>query len=482
MELLQGSNRGAVKREKMRKSVVTGMAALCCCVCFNALASDGTAPADTSSSCGVGECCHARQPRDESAPEAGCCSARPQREARLQRLTVGGYGEVALGRNFYSDNVYRYSSASSHKGEEHGRFDIPHAVVYLGYDFGKGWSMQSEIEFEHLGTGTEVEQEFEEAGEWENEIERGGEVELEQFWLQKSFLPQLNVRMGHLVVPVGGLNNRHEPLNFFTVYRPEGEYTVLPSTWHDTGISVWGQAGSWRYEVLLVSGLDAMLYSRDNFIKNGAHTPFDFQVANHPGVALRVDKSFRCGLDVGVSGYYSDAFGNTFPNDKPSVSYMNGVTGSTYVAALDFRYISGSWVVRGNADYGHVSDARALSRYKSSKGAADGSPYSDTPVGDEAYAVGIEAGYDLFSIIPVRDREQKCYLFARYERYDPYVANSGQGTYNFTRKDRIAAGVNWYPIPQIAVKAEYSYRFLRAGYNDEPSINIGIAYMGFFQH
>ncbi|MBQ7273824.1 MAG: hypothetical protein IJR12_09480, partial [Bacteroidales bacterium] len=45
-----------------------------------------------------------------------------------KRFSVGGYGEVALSRNFYSDNVYRYSSAASHKGEQHGRFDIPHAV------------------------------------------------------------------------------------------------------------------------------------------------------------------------------------------------------------------------------------------------------------------------------------------------------------------------------------------------------------------
>ena len=147
-----------------------------------------------------------------------------------QRLSIGGYGEVAMSRHFYSDHVYRYTSASSHSDENHGRFDIPHAVIYLGYDFGKGWTMQTEIEFEHTGTGTAVEKEFEEAGEWESEVEKGGEVELEQFWIQKSFRPGLNVRVGHIVVPVGGLNNAHEPLNFFTVYRPEGEYTILPST------------------------------------------------------------------------------------------------------------------------------------------------------------------------------------------------------------------------------------------------------------
>ena len=93
-------------------------------------------------------------------------SASAQQTHEEGTLTIGGYGEVALSRNFYSDNVYRYSSASSHKGEQHGRFDIPHSVVYVGYDFGKGWTMQTEIEFEHTGTGVSVEKEFEEAGEW----------------------------------------------------------------------------------------------------------------------------------------------------------------------------------------------------------------------------------------------------------------------------------------------------------------------------
>ena len=124
------------------------------------------------------------------------------------RLVIGGYGEVALSRHFYSDNVYRYSHPDNYKNDKsHGRFDIPHAVIYLGYDFGKGWTMQSEIEFEHTGTGSAVEKEYTEAGEWETEIEKGGEVELEQFWIQKSFARALNVRMGHFVVPVGGLNN-----------------------------------------------------------------------------------------------------------------------------------------------------------------------------------------------------------------------------------------------------------------------------------
>ena len=102
--------------------------------------------------------------------------------AKGSRLSVGGYGEVAYSRNFYSDSGNRYSSAKLHKNDpSQGRFDIPHAVIYLGYDFGKGWTLGTEIEFEHGGTGSAIEYEAEESIEFEQEQERGGEVELEQF-------------------------------------------------------------------------------------------------------------------------------------------------------------------------------------------------------------------------------------------------------------------------------------------------------------
>lgn len=184
--------------------------------------------------------------------------------ARGHRFSIGGYGEVALSRNFYSDNVFRYYEPAKYKNKgSHGRFDLPHVVIYMGYDFGKGWSMGSEIEFEHGGTGSAYEREYEEGGEWEVETEKGGEVELEQFWIQKSFSRALNLRIGHIVVLVGLNNAHHEPLNFFTVYRPEGENTILPSTWHQTGVSLWGRYSKFKYELQFLEGLDAMQFDRD---------------------------------------------------------------------------------------------------------------------------------------------------------------------------------------------------------------------------
>ena len=110
------------------------------------------------------------------------------KDKSLGTLTIGGYGEAVYKYNFFSDNVFRYSHASNYANSKgHGRVDLPHAVIMLGYDFGHGWSFNTEIEFEHGGTESAVEVEAEETGEFEKEIERGGEVALEQFWLQKAF-------------------------------------------------------------------------------------------------------------------------------------------------------------------------------------------------------------------------------------------------------------------------------------------------------
>ncbi len=400
-----------------------------------------------------------------------------QVRAEAGRLTVGGYGEVALTRNFFSDNVYRYSHPGNYKEDKgHGRFDIPHAVIYLGYDFGKGWSMQTEIEFEHTGTGTAVEKEYTEAGEWESEIEKGGEVELEQFWIQKSFAPAFNVRMGHLVVPVGGLNHAHEPLNFFTVYRPEGEYTILPSTWHDTGISFWGEAGSWRYEALVVAGLDAFLFNRDNFVKYGAGSPYEFKVANNYGFAARIDNRYFRDLRLSLSGYAGNSMHNSYPNDMQGTRYAD-IKGTTLIGAFDFAYTGAHFIARGNADYGYVGDASTISTVKRNL-SSNNAPYKKTPVGRSAFAAGVEAGYDFLHLMGAK--EDKLFLFGRYEYYNPYIPAADQQAYTYTGRHRMAVGLNWFPLPQIAVKAEYSHRFLQSQYNNEPSVSIGVAYMGFF--
>ena len=240
----------------------------------------------------------------------------------VSRFRIGGYGEANYTRNFYSDHVSRYSQPEEHKNDpSHGRFDIPHAVIYLGYDFGQGWSVGTEIEFEHGGAGIAYEKEDEEGGEWEQETEKGGEVELEQFWIQKTFSRAANLRFGHIVVPVGLNNAHHEPLNFFTVYRPEGENTIMPSTWHQTGVSFFGRYKSFRYEAQLLAGLNADNFTNVNWIKKGAASPLEFEVANKYGVALRIDNYSVPGLRLGLSGYYGESIGNSYSKNANAHIY-----------------------------------------------------------------------------------------------------------------------------------------------------------------
>lgn len=396
-----------------------------------------------------------------------------------KRLSVGGYGEVAMSRNFYSDHVSRYSLADEHKNApSHGRFDIPHAVIYLGYDFGKGWTMGTEIEFEHGGVGMAYEKEDEEGGEWEQEVEKGGEVELEQFWIQKSFGRWANIKAGHIVVPVGLNNAYHEPLNFFTVYRPEGENTILPSTWHQTGISFWGKTKGWRYELQFLAGLNSDNFTNTGWINKGPGTPTEGEIATKYGTALRIDNYCIKGLRIGLSGYYGHAIGNSYPNNKDGAeSKYKGVVA---IGAIDFTYNNYNWIVRGQADYGYLSDAKQLKYFTNRLNGL--SPFHHSAfVSKNAFAYGIEAGYNVFSQIEkLRQSNQKMYLFGRYEHYNPYASKTKNTSYDYTNVQRMAVGINYYPVKQIVVKAEYSHRFLKSQYNNEPAINIGVAYEGWF--
>ena len=97
--------------------------------------------------------------------------------------------------------------------------------------------------------------------------------------------------------------------------------------------------------------------------------------------------------------------------------------------------------------------------------------------GSHAIATSIEVGYDIFSqIAKLRADRQKLYVFGHFEYYNSCIGSSKE----YTSKKIFAGGVNYYPLPQICVKAEYSYRKFKSQYNDEPALNIGVAYQGQF--
>lgn len=398
------------------------------------------------------------------------------------RLTIGGYGEAVYNYNFFSDNPNRYSHAADYKDAPgHGRVDLPHAVIMLGYNFGRGWSFGTEIEFEHGGTESAVEMEAEEAGEFEKEIERGGEVALEQFWLQKSFGSRLNIRAGHIVVPVGMTNSNHLPNQFFGVYRPEGENTILPCTWHETGISLWGLLGDWRYELQLLPALNSRMMNRSGWIHDASASAYEFRVANHLAGAARIDYRGVKNLRLSLSGYVGNSFNNDIRTDVYSESSRYaGVKGTVAVGAFDFDYDNGHIVVRGNADYGYLSDSYMITQQNLSQNHSTASPYPHDKVGKNAVALGLEAGVDVLHFGRSTHR-QRLFLFAHGEYYDSFIPADNVLDDLSTSRTLLTAGVNYYPLPQIAIKAEGGIRLFDEAFNNEPWIAVGITWTGMFK-
>ncbi|MDR1810907.1 MAG: hypothetical protein LBR34_11015 [Prevotella sp.] len=410
----------------------------------------------------------------DSAPEA------PVRGNFFSSLQLGGYGEMALSRNFYSGNVFRYRTPDNYRNDpSHGRFDLPHVVFFVGYEFGNGWRMNSEIEFEHGGAESAMEVEPEEGGEYEQEVERGGEVTLEQFWIEKTFSKALNLRMGHIIVPVGLTNGNHLPTQFFTVYRSQGESTILPCTWHETGVSLWGRISDWRYEALLVSGLDSELFGSDSWIAGASASPYEFKVANTYAGALRIDNYSVRGLRLGVSAYYGYSFKNGI---KPAYTdKYKDIKGDVFIGSFDFEYKAKNWLARGYFDYGHLGDAQTISVYNKNLPNQSASPRS--AVAEASVAAGVEVGYDVFSCLSaMKIKKQKLYLFGRYEYYDSmYKVSKDVLDLQWCGRQVIVGGINWYPIREVVLKAEYSAGLLKKPFIDENAINIGVAYSGFFK-
>ncbi len=405
-----------------------------------------------------------------------------EKSPKKSRLTLGGYGEAVMARNFYSDSWHRYTMADKYKDDDsHGRFDLPHVVIFLGYDFGKGWTLGTEIEFEHGGTESAVEIEEEETGEYESEIERGGEVALEQFWIQKSFSRAINLRMGHIIVPVGLTNGHHNPNEFFGVYRPEGESSIIPCTWHETGVSLWGRLGDWRYEAQFIAGLDADRFGAKNWIKGGAGSPYEFKIANSYAGVVRIDNYSIKGLRLGLSGY----FGNSASNSLKKTKKSDGLNGTVILGSFDFNYNAYNWIARGSFLYGYLSDSGKISESNAGLKGYGISP--GTNVAKNAISAGVEVGYDIFSQIPtLKDDGQKMYVYGRYDYYDSMhsMGNNTKGQKLLDeeqwKRQRVAFGLNYHPIKDIVVKAEYSNRILDSKFNNEPSVALGVAYSGIF--
>lgn len=360
------------------------------------------------------------------------------------RFSLKGYGAV----NYYA---YDYDTDSSLKNQ----FDPERLNLYLEYKFNKRTHLKTEFEFEHGGTGSTMEYDTqEEFGEFEQEIEKGGEVKLEQLHINFQIKPYFNIIAGRMKVYFGLAQNLDYPTRYFTTHRQEMENEILPLGWYENGIEIYGTfAKKFNYKVYIVSGLDASGFSSRGWIKEGYQQRFETSVVESFAYAARLDYKFGTHKDtyVGASFYLNDAAANRPKDDMDVTAYVSMVEGH-------FTLNENHWRANAVALFGNLENSNIVS-YENAN-LSNNLSVKRTPVGQQALGISAEIGYNILHILKPQS-PQMLLPFARFDYYDTMFDTEGSVVDN-PRWERtaITGGVNWFVHPQIVVKAQYSNRIL----------------------
>jgi hypothetical protein len=394
---------------------------------------------------------------------------------QTKKLEFGAYGEIAYRHFDYGPN--QKASVNGSLPDSRAEVDIPRFALKLESYFTEDIYLEAEVEFEHLGTGSSLELEYEEFGEYEFESEKGGEVLLEELHITKEFSEGISARFGRLIVPVGLLNVAHLPTDYFTSVESESETRLTPSVWSENGLEIFGQlSNSIKYKALIVNGLESTGFSSEKWITEGHQVKFETIKATNLAFVLRLDMDVIQDFTFGVSGYY----GNTSRN-RPKPEDMDDVDGNVSIGDFHAVYNNGDFITRGLVQYGHLENSDIISQKNSSISRNIQAPR--TPVAEGALLYYIEAGYNILKFFD-DTTSWKLFPFGRYEYYNSMeqVAGTVFADPRFKR-NILTFGLNLFVLPNLVLKADYSMRNVggfNSNYNDENTFGLSIGFYDWF--
>jgi len=341
--------------------------------------------------------------------------------------------------------------------------DLERFILEASYRVSKRLRFAAELEFEHGGTGVTMEfDRFEEFGEYEIEVEKGGEVKVEKLEAQFLLRPEFNIRVGHVYVPVGLVSQADEPDEYFTNTRNEAEVAMVPTVWDETGVGLFGQIGRLHYQGLVVTGLDATGFSSANWVRPGHQGRFETVNANDLAVVARLDFDVADETRLGVSAYHGNSAGN---RPKPDLR----VPANVMILDAHVSTEIGRFRARALVLYGHLQNADQVS--DANRNLSNNLNVKRTPVGSAALGWFVEAGANLLH------GHTPLFIYGRYDWYDTMYRVSGD-VFDNPRWSRnaVTTGMNWFPDPHFIVKASYSHRSvgLPTG-NREDTVALGVA-------
>lgn len=333
-----------------------------------------------------------------------------------KKLMLGGYAQIE----------YRQPMV---KGEyNNGKLDIHRMVLLVGYKFNNKISFMSEIEVEHAS-----------------------EIYLEQAYLNYRFKSWLQLRAGLVLVPMGIINENHEPPTFNGVIRPSVDKYIVPTTWREIGIGFTGNIhkASLNYTVYVINGVlgynDGPRLNGKTGIRGGRQKGIS-SIIGSPSFTGRLEYYAVESLKVGVSGFV----GNTQTSLNKEVKaddYLTVDTRDSSIVNLSMLGVDAMYAIAG---FGF----RAQFNYAVFTNSYEYNAFTGSDLGEGMMGYYLEVAYNVLH--SVASSSHQLTPFVRYENYNTQYGASDESIKNEAyHREEITAGLGWKPINNVALKADY---------------------------
>ena len=335
---------------------------------------------------------------------------------------IGGYGELHLNRDL--------------GGGDGNQIDFHRWVLFVNHSFSDRIKLYSEFELEHSLAGDGA----------------PGEVELEQAYIDFTFDKGFSTKAGLFLLPVGLLNETHEPDTFFGVERNRVETNIIPTTWWEAGLGASQTLESgFGWDLAVHSGLDVPVEGSNAFRIRSGREKVAEAAAEDPAVSARLRYNGVPGLSLSAFAQYQNDITQT-TSDEDNSAFLVGGTAVYQAGGFGLKALIASWHIDG--DNFEANDA------------------------DHQWGAYIEPSYTWRFA-----GEQKVGLFARYSHFDfarrnvgsdemgvAFNSNNGGGAF-----DQFDVGINYWPIDNVVFKADYSH-IIDEENDVESLLNFGIGY------
>jgi hypothetical protein len=366
----------------------------------------------------------------QEAPQNTADKVSADTESRVQ---IGGYAQIDFNQPVKEGQM------------SNSKMDVHRMVLLFGYRFNERTNFVTEIELEHVK-----------------------EVFVEQAFLNYEILPWLNFRGGLMLIPMGIVNEYHEPPTFNGVERPNLDSKVVPTTWREIGAGFTGRVdnASLKYQLYVMNGFNGYnnggVFRGTDALRKGRQKGAESFMSS-PTLATKIDYYGISGLKLGFSTYNGKSQSTLYNGLEDDNAAALAVADSSRVGismiGFDARYVVGGFEARGQLNLANIKNT---DQYNDLTG---------KDLGSQLFGWYAEAGYNL---LHSTETEQKLVPFVRYEMYNTHAKTEGNLAVNgaYDRTD-VTVGAGWWLSSGAVLKADYQF-FSNALDNSSGQFNMGI--------